>query len=160
MSFLLHGPLTRRQCLAVRCKPFHLDLVRLLHRLGQFVGRLKPVPSLGTAAERLVKTNRHFRRNARAAIHNIRKLLTADAGHSHCPRTREIAPQRMEPETWQVHIPRLSCFIKTGKNPLDLGDQPGETRFRSPFSNQRSRPLWRKPRIIYGSVTYHWAVHN
>ena len=48
---------------------------------------------------------------------------TPVAGHSHCPRTREIAPQRMEPETRQVHISRLSCFIKTGKNTLDLGDQ-------------------------------------
>jgi hypothetical protein len=31
----------------------------------------------------------------------------------------------MQPETWQVHVSRLGCFVKTGENALDLGEQRG-----------------------------------
>ena len=44
----------------VRYEAFDANLVCLLHRLRQVVGRLHPVPRLGAAAERLVQANRHL----------------------------------------------------------------------------------------------------
>ena len=39
----------------------HLDLIRPLECPGQLPARLKPVPGIGSAAERLVEANRHLR---------------------------------------------------------------------------------------------------
>ena len=50
---------------------------------------------------------------------------TPVAGYPDGPIPRQIAPQRMESETRETHISRLSRFVKTGKNALDLGGQRG-----------------------------------
>ena len=56
-----------------------LDLVGVPHRLGEIVGRLKAQPRVGAAAECLVETDRHLRRNAGMAIDEVGKLPAADA---------------------------------------------------------------------------------
>src|SRR5712664_2247478 len=49
------------------------------HGLREVVGRLKPKPRICAAAERLVETDRHFRRDSRMAIEDVGELLAADA---------------------------------------------------------------------------------
>ncbi len=56
-----------------RRKRRSLGVVCLLHSPGQFVGRMKPVSRLVVSAECLVETDCHCRRNAGAAMHDIRK---------------------------------------------------------------------------------------
>ena len=52
--------------------PLDVDAPGVLHGLCKVVGRLKTIPGVRTAAERLVQADRHFGRDARTAIDEFR----------------------------------------------------------------------------------------
>ena len=56
--------------------------------------------------------------------------------------------------------PGSAASSRRARTRSTLAVNAGGTRLGSPFSNRRSRPLWRKPRIMRECVTYHWAVYN
>src|SRR3546814_7368380 len=60
-------------------QPADLDLARPLHGLGKVIGCLETEPGVGPTAECLVQPNGHLRRNPRMAVHEVGKLLAADA---------------------------------------------------------------------------------
>ena len=45
--------------------------------------------------------------------------------HRDRPVAGEVAPQRVQSESRQVHVARLGRFIETGENTFDLGEQIG-----------------------------------
>src|SRR3546814_15785274 len=60
-------------------QPADLDLARPLHGLGKVIGCLETEPGVGPTAECLVQPNGHLRRYPRMAVHEVGKLLAADA---------------------------------------------------------------------------------
>ena len=58
---------------------FYLNLICLLLPLHQLVSGLKLVPGVNATTERFVEANSHLGRDSRSTIHDVRKLLAADA---------------------------------------------------------------------------------
>ena len=48
-----------------------LDLIRLLHGLGQVIVCLEPVPGICTSSERFIEANGHLRGNAGMTVHKV-----------------------------------------------------------------------------------------
>ena len=59
--------------------PLDLDPADVPHGLRKVVRRLKAIPGICAASERLVQADRHFGRDARPAVDKFRKLLAANA---------------------------------------------------------------------------------
>lgn len=69
------------------------------------------------------------------------------SGHRYGPEARKVALERMQTKALEVYIADLRRLFQASENPRDLG-RSGDTPFRSPVSNRRLRPLWRKLTIM------------